>query len=485
MRGMTGLRPKRVAAAVVLAWLSGCVGDPAGAGRGAGGQTRLAPPRVADEAAREHARLVQSFDGEYRAPRLQALLGEVTGRLVPATERPDERYRVTILNSPVVNAFALPSGRLYVTRGLLALANSTSELAAVLAHEVAHVTLRHASARSEAAARSDLVSRVATEVLKDPGTGAMIQAQSRFTIARFSRLQELEADQVGVRTLAGAGFDPYGSTRFLAALGRSGELSLSAGVSSQASPDMLATHPSTPERIAAALLAARRIGAPGPGEGDRAPYLLALDQLSYGDNPADGVIRGRRFTHPRLGVAFEAPPGFALENTPQAVVGATPDGGRRLLFDAIEAPPDQTLEAVLRATWSGDVETGGIESLTVNGRPAAIASARGRDWSFRMAAIRLGSATYRLILAGRTAGGDFDRPFRDALDSVREITPEEVRAVRALRVQIVTAAPGDTVESLGSRMVVPDRPAERFMVLNALERGAALKPGERYKLVTE
>lgn len=110
MRGMTGLRPKRVAAAVVLAWLSGCVGDPAGAGRGAGGQTRLAPPRVADEAAREHARLVQSFDGEYRAPRLQALLGEVTGRLVPATERPDERYRVTILNSPVVNAFALPSG---------------------------------------------------------------------------------------------------------------------------------------------------------------------------------------------------------------------------------------------------------------------------------------------------------------------------------------------------------------------------------------
>lgn len=483
---MTGLRSKRVAAAVLLAWLSGCLGDHTGAGLGAGVPARPAAPRVADEAAaREHARLIQSFGGEYRAPRLQALLGGVTARLVPATERPDEHYQVTILNSPVVNAFALPSGRLYVTRGLLALANSTSEVAAVLAHEIAHVTLRHASARGEAAARSELVSRVAADVLKDPDTSAMIQAQSRFTIARFSRLQELEADQVGVRTLAGAGFDPYGSTRFLAALGRNGELSLAGGASPQTSPDMLSTHPSTPERIAASLLAARRIGAPGPGEGDRAPYLQALDQISYGDNPADGVIRGRRFTHPRLGVAFEAPPGFALENTPQAVVGATPDGGRRLLFDAIEASADQTLEAVLRSTWSGDVETGGIESLTVNGRPAAIATSKGRDWSFRMAAIRLGSATYRLILAGRTAGGDFDRPFRDALDSVREITPEEVRGVRALRLQIVPAGDGDTVESLAGRMAVQDRPAERFMVLNGLERGAAVKAGERYKLVID
>jgi len=484
MRVMTGRRAKRICAAVLLAWLSGCVGDQ-GASVGPASPARVAAPSAADAAAaREHLQLVEGFGGEYRAAGLEALLGEVAGRLAPATERPHEVYRVTILNSPVVNAFALPSGRVYVTRGLLALANNTSEAAAVLAHEIAHVTLRHAMARSEAAARSDLVSRVASDVLKDPDAGAMIQAQSRFTIARFSRFQELEADRVGVRTLAGAGFDPYGSTRFLTALGRNSELSLTAA-SPKAAPDMLSTHPSTPERVAASLLAARRIGAPGIGEGDRARYLQALDGLSFGDNPADGVIRGRRFTHPRLGVAFEAPPGFALENTPQAVLGATPDGGRRLLFDAVQAPADRSLEDVLRSTWSGTIETDAVENLTVNGRPAAVATARGRDWSFRVAAIRLGSATYRLILAGRTGGPGLDGPFRETLESVREITPEEMRAIRALRLQVVTAGPGDTVESLANRMVAQDRPVERFLVLNGLAPGAVLEPGQPYKLVSE
>lgn len=484
-RAMTGIGLRSVVAALALAWLAGCVGDQAGGTVVPGARRAPDMVRAADDAtAAEHAQLVKGFGGEYRSPRLQALLGEVAGRLVPATERPDEAYQVTILNAPVVNAFALPSGRIYVTRGLLALANTSSEVAAVLAHEIAHVTLRHASARSEAAARSDLVSRVVADVLKDPATGAMIQNQSRFSIARFSRHQELEADQVGVRTLARAGLDPYGSTRFLTALGRAGDLALPAGTS-KSSPDMLSSHPGTPERIAAALQAARRFGAPGLADADRARYLPTLDGVSYGDNPADGVIRGRRFAHPRLGVAFEAPAGFALENTPQAVLGATPDGGRRLLFDAIEAPVDQSLEAVLRSTWSGDVETGRVESLTVNGRAAAIAISKGRDWSFRMAAIRLGTATYRLILAGRTAGGDFDGAFREALDSVRELTPDEVRGVRALRLHIVTAGDHDTIEGFASRMIVPDRADERFLVLNGLERGASLKPGERYKIVVD
>src|SRR5206468_12655578 len=107
-------------------------------------------------------------------------------------------------------------------------ANDTSELAAVLAHEIAHVTLRHASARSELALRAAVVSRAVTDVLNDPVAGATILDQSRFKIAGFSRAQELEADQVGVRTLAQAGYDPHAAARFLNSLGRSGTLALSA-----------------------------------------------------------------------------------------------------------------------------------------------------------------------------------------------------------------------------------------------------------------
>jgi predicted Zn-dependent protease len=479
---------KGTAAAALLAWLSGCAGDQTGALLPPATPLPPETPRVIadDPIAREHAQLVKAFGGEYRASRMQALLSDIAERLVPATERPDEAYRITILDSPVVNAFALPSGRLYVTRGLLALANDTSEIAAVLAHEIAHVTLRHASARSEAALRSALVSRVVADVLKDPVTGAMIQDQSRFTIASFSRAQELEADQIGVRTLAKAGFDPYGASRFLNALGRNGSLSLApAGDKAKSSADMLSTHPSTPERIALSLQSARRIGAPGLGEGDRARYLAALDGLSYADNPADGIIRGRRFAHPRLGVAFEAPEGFTLENTSQAVLGTSADGKRRLLFDAIDVPAGQGLEAVLRSAWSEGIETGTVESLTVNGRPAAVAASQGKDWSFRMAAIQVGSTTYRLVVAGRPGAGPIDGAFRGALDSVREIDADEARNVRPLRLQAVTAVEGDTVEGLASRMVVPNRATERFLVLNGLERGAKLQPGERYKIIAE
>ena len=170
----------------------------------------------------------------------------------------------------------------------MALASDTSEVAAVLAHEMAHVTLNHATARSELELRSALVSRVVADVLNDPDTGAQLQHQSRFALARFSREQELEADATGVRTLAKAGYDPFAAGRFLTALNRS--TGLKAG--SAAEPDMLATHPGTAERITQVTRAARRIGAPGIGIDDRASYLAAVDGLAYGDNPRDGAVRG-------------------------------------------------------------------------------------------------------------------------------------------------------------------------------------------------
>lgn len=474
----------------MTALLCGCAGDQAGgilnpttalpsdAPRVLGGQDR-SPDR-------DHAQLVAAFGGEYRAPQAHQLLTEVTGRLVRASERPDEGYQVTILDSPVVNAFALPNGRLYVTRGLIALANDTSELAAVLAHEIAHVTLRHASARLELEARSVLISRVAADVLNDPVAGAMLRDRSRFTLASFSRGQELEADQIGVTTLAKAGFDPYGASRFLNSLGRNVTLrSTALGDTGKASsPDMLSTHPSTPERVSLATQAARRIGAPGIGQDDRARYLSAVDGLAYGDNPADGLVRGRRFFHPRLGVAFEAPEGFALENTSRAVLGGSNDGARRLLFDAVEVKDGQSLADVLRTTWSDAIETGGIETTNINGFPAALATSRGKDWTFRLAAMQVGSNTYRIILAARSAS-EIDAPFRRMLDSVRQVTAEEVKTLSPLRLQIAAAEPGDTVERFSNRLAVPDRASDRFLVLNGLERGAVLKPGERYKIVVE
>jgi predicted Zn-dependent protease len=437
-----------------------------------------APRVIGADRDRDHIRLVSAFGGEGRAPQLQRLLTDAVNRLVMATDRPDETYQVTILNSPVVNAFALPNGRLYVTRGLLALANDTSEVAAVLSHEIAHVTLRHASQRSEMQARSDLMERVAENVLNNTQEAALVQDQARSTLASFSRSQELEADRTGITVLARAGFDPYGAPRFLTALGRS------ASSSDSGTSDRVTSHPSTSERIARALQAARRAGPPGMGETGRLEYLTALDGLAYGDDPSDGVVKGRRFIHARLGVAFEAPEGFTLENTSQAVLGSSADGERRLLFDAADTPAGQSLEEVLRSTWTDTIEPGSLITTTVNGLPVVTALSNGKEWTFRLSAIRIGNTTYRLIMAARTGGADLENMFHRTLNSIREVQPEEARRIRPLKLQLVTAQRGDTAQSLAARMPI-DRALDRFLLLNGLERGSPLKPGERYKIVTE
>ncbi len=457
---------------MLAAFLAGC--------SGLNGDVSLpadAPRVISPDRDRDHVRLVRAFGGEGRAPQLQQILTDVTNRLVMATDRPDEAFQVTILNSPVVNAFALPNGRLYVTRGLLALANDTSEVAAVLSHEIAHVTLRHASQRSELQARSALIERVAENVLNDAEEAAMAQSQARSTLASFSRAQELEADQTGIKVLARAGFDPFGASRFLTALGRSGTSSDSS------SPDRTASHPRTNERVARALQAARRAEVSG-GETGRLAYLTALDGLAYGDDPADGVVKGRRFIHSRLGVAFEAPESFTLENTSQAVLGSSADGERRLLFDAADTPDGQSLEDVLRSTWTDTIEPGSLTTGTVNGLPLVTALSNGKEWTFRLSAIRIGNTTYRLIMATRGNRGELEGIFQQTLNSVRQVQPEEAKRIRPLKLQVVAAQRGDTAQTLAARMPV-DRALERFLLLNGLDRNGPLTPGERYKIVVE
>ncbi|MGU3538762.1 M48 family metalloprotease [Methylobacterium sp. A54F] len=478
-------RPRRGLALALPLLLSACAGEHTGA------VLTPAVVTVPAEAPRttgrergsdaDHLKLVASFGGEYRAPAALRLLNEVTDRLVKASDRPDRTYEVTILDSPVINAFALPNGRLYATRGLLALASDTSELAAVLAHEIAHVTLAHANARTELELRSQLVSKVVADVLNDPATGAQLQNQSRFALARFSREQELEADAVGVRTLAKAGYDAFGAGRFLSVLNRT--VALKSGTGTAAEPDMLATHPGTAERISLVTRAARRTGAPGLGADDRARYLAAIDGLAYGDNPADGVVRGRRFLHPGLGIAFEVPDGFTIENTKAAVLGTTNEGSRRLLFDQVEAGAGQDLADVLKATWNDAIEAASVEARTIAGHPAAVALSRGKDWTFRLAAIRVGDTTYRMIMAAKGAT-DPEPAFRRWTESLATVSPEETRNLRALRLAIVPA-PSASAEELARRMAAPDRALDRFLVLNGLERGAALRVGQGYKVVTE
>jgi predicted Zn-dependent protease len=447
------------------------------------------PPKQTEQmsaAQREHLRVLAAYGGAYEDAKLQAKLATVVERLVAASDRPDMAYRVTILNSPAINAFALPNGQLYVTRGLIGLANDSSELASVLSHEMAHVVARHAAIREEQARRTELIGGV-SDMLSDPQVaqvGAMALARSKLALASFSRAQEFEADGIGVGIASRAGFDPYGAARLLAAMGRNADLR--AGARGDGRPtDFLSSHPATPERVRNAQSAARQYAAPGAGERDRAAYLANLDGLIYGEDPVDGYVRGRRFLHPKLGFTFQAPEGFVLDNTAQAVLGLKDGSAQALRLDIVRIPPEQSLVEYLNSGWIENIEDGSVEELMVNGFPAATATARSDQWAFRLYAIRFGSEVYRFIFAAKNRNGETDRGFRDCVNSFRRLTLAEIQSVKPLRLRIAKVGSGDSVESLASRLVLIDHQVERFRVLNGLEGNERPKVGDLVKLIVE
>ena len=449
-----------------------------------------APPRTTaldGVSAREHQRLVASFGGEYKAPQAQILLGELITRLSQATERPSERYQVTLLNSPVVNAFALPNGNIYITRGLLVLANDTAEIASVLAHEMAHVITRHAVDRQELERTANLVDRVRSDVLQDPQAAKALNVQGRVAIASFSRQQELEADALSVRIIARAGFDPYGATRFLDSLGRTTAIrvALLGGSANAQNADITATHPSAPERIQLATLAARQIGAPGIGEAERNRYLLAVQGVVVADDSTQGFVRSGVFSHPRLGITFTAPPGFVLENGKEAVVGFSPEGGKAMRFDQVKPEPGSSLESYVGSGLIDGATASGVESLTLGDLPAATSLTRSDGWSYRIFAMRNGAQTFRLTYAARELTPALDNEFRQSAQSFRRLTAQEISGLKPAKIALVTAANGDTAETLANRMVADEPRLERFRVLNGLQISDRIFAGQRYKIISD
>jgi predicted Zn-dependent protease len=250
-------------------------------------------------------------------------------------------------------------------------------------------------------------------------------------------------------------------------------------------PDFLSSHPATPERVSNAVVNARQYAAPGAGQRDRNEYLRELEGITYGEDPSEGFVRGRRFLHPKLGFTFTAPDGFTLDNTPHAVFGVKDGGAQALRLDVVRVPAEQPLPAYLVSGWIENIDTKSIEEITVGGFPAATATASGDQWTFRLYVVRFGSEVYRLIYAAKNRTEAVDRSFRDSLGTFRRMSVSEVSSAQPLRLRLAEVKRGGTVERLARRMAVGDRHLERFRVLNGLGEKDKLKPGDLVKVVVE
>lgn len=450
-------------------------------------------PQTVDEAgksdprtqigANEHPRILASYGGEYRDQRTEKLLARIIGKLTLVSENPQQTYRVTVLNSPAVNAFALPGGYVYVTRGLLALANDASEVAAVIAHEMGHVTANHGIERQRREREEALVERMAQNTNTNGLSSRQTLAQSKLRLAAFSRNQELEADVIGVRMLGEAGYDPYSAARFLESMDTYARYS-SVDPGNDASLDFLSSHPNAPQRVALAKMHARNFGTEGSFDRGRDFYLDGIDSLLFGDSSNEGYVRGTTFLHPVLGIKFDVPAGFRIDNKAEAVM-ATGTDDLAIRFDGVSEKPSRSLSEYMASGWVTGLIPGSVSQTRIAGFDAATARARADRWDFDVTIIRVEDRIYRFLTAAPLESPKLAPTAEVLRTSFRKLTAGEKNALQPLRIRIVTAKTGDSLTKLTSQMRGTDRKTDLFYLLNAMGPGATIKTGERYKIITD
>jgi predicted Zn-dependent protease len=479
---------RRLLIALALA-LPGCATNPV---TGKQEVIFMSPEREA-ALGREAAQQVAAEIGLVDDPALVAYLGQLGARVAAHSPRKDVRFQFQIAGMAETNAFALPGGYVYVSRGLLALARSEDELANVLAHEVGHVAARHAAQRETRALGVGVLSALGTLAAGALGGAEAAQSVAQLgqiagagLIASYGRDQERQADEVGQQMAAAAGFDAGGMATFLAALDR--EVTLRLGAPRR--PTFLDSHPSTPERVAATSARARTLGSQvrlAP-VADRNAFVARLAGLLVDEDPAEGVVREETFLHPDLDFVLRFPDGWTVQNGRSAVGAQGPEGAlvvlavqergkdpRRAAERFVQANA-QALELIDHGRFDA-----AVPAYRIRARVALPQGVAGADlfWLAHRDAI------YRLqCLASLQSFAGLGRAFERSAASFRSLSAAERASVRERRLRIVTANAGESLAAL-ARRGGNVWPLEQVALANGLEGEARLLAGQRVKVAVE
>jgi predicted Zn-dependent protease len=447
--------------------------------------------------AEEHLKIMKEFGGPLKGLRLRAYVKSIGEALAQVSEVPNLPYKFTILNDEKVNAFALPGGYVYITRGLLALAESEAEIAGVLAHEIGHITARHSAQRYSASKATNIgltIFSVLSSAAGIPrGLGQAVSYGTQAAVQGYSRQQELEADMLGVRYMTRLGYSPDAMSTFFQKMGAHADLEAKEKGKEGIGHNIMSTHPRTSDRIKQAIILAKTKPVANPLI-KRTTYLSRVNGLIFGDDPAQGIRKGRFFTHPELRIQFKVPPGFVLFNSPKHVTAIGPNKSE-IKFDQVNPElirQSGTLSKYLLRYRDRNLNLQNVEGIDVNGMKAATGLGRlktnqgprdvrllvikGEDENvFRLTFITTPKETQKL-----------SEEFRRTTYSFHRLSPTEAQDVRPLKIRLIKVRKGDTVKTLAYKhMPFEKYKREWFQVLNGLNDGARLTVGQQVKIVSE
>lgn len=441
---------------------------------------------IGEEAARNVAQtMTLSSD-----PALVAYVGQIGRRLAEHSPRRDVEYRFFVVEEQEPNAFALPGGYIYVTRGLLVLVNSEDELAGVLGHEIGHVAARHAVQQVSRAAPFAIVTGIGAGLtsLASPLLGELVGGigglASGLVLSPFSRDQEREADRVGQEMSAKSGWDPAAMADFLTTLERDQR---QRGQQEQRF-DFLATHPSTPERVANTAEYARTLERhpPHPIVPTRDAFLALLDGLVIGPGAAEGVFQGQVFLQPDLDFRLRFPTRWQTQNTPRQVAAVAPDGSALIVLTSLGESNDPLdgARAFERRTKAVVLDkTQEVRSGTLKAAHTQFAAHTPQgDLSVEVAWIVHRGHVYQVVgMTPLPRQAVFSEVFGKSWRSFRPLHPAERASVFETRLRIATAREDETIAAL-VRRVNTIWSVDTVAIANGLPDDARLRDGQQVKV---
>ena len=436
-----------------------------------------------------YPKLIKAFGGRYEDPKMDRYVTDLGTRLAANAEYQQFPYTFAVLNTPIVNAFALPGGYVSVSRGLLALASNEAELAGVLAHELGHVNARHSAERQSAAMLGQIFATGASILTGSSAVGQIANVAATAFVQGYSQKQEFEADSLGVRYMSKAGYNPDAMVTFLDTLRdhsmvEAEMLGLPPGKVDEY--NMMSTHPRTKDRVQAAVTQAETLRPEKPVLG-RDRYLGMVNGLLYGDDPDQGIIFGRRFVHPDMRFEFTVPLGFRLVNDEKKVTAKHAEGAS-IVFD-IGKMKSRDMTNYLANEWGRSVSVGDVEALRINGEPAAIGRARlstrsGTVTVHPLAIRRDDKSAFRMLfISPKGQENTWNTEFRRTTYSFRRLSAAEAAKVKPLRMIVAQRHPNDTLAKLADKMPYGEYNEAAFRVLNDLKPGEDLPARGDIKLI--
>lgn len=428
----------------------------------------------------------------YQNAELQRYVNRIGQELARASHRSDLSFHFTVVDSPDINAFALPGGYIYITRGIMAYLNSEAELAGVIGHEIGHVTARHGVRQQTAQTFTGLGAAVlAAAVGVD---GRLTNTLGTALVRGYGRSHELEADRLGAEYLAKVGFEPTEMIEVVRVLKNqelySQQTSKNGGGAAKGYHGLFSTHPDNDTRLKEVIAAAKRYASAQPRSDGKSEYLKMLNGVVFGQNADQGIVRGNRFYHEGLNVSLTAPEGWRIENMPKQLVFIAPENQLvtivRLDSTSKAASPKAFIQGVLGVTGLRSAEP-----YTLGNKQGFKGRALAEKSPFdgpRVAEINVlydGGNAWSFVTYAKESGGLdlFERKIDSLTRSMAPLTPKDRALARPKQIRVVQAKAGDTYESLARRSALTENAATQLRLINGQFPSGRLKAGQWVKVV--